>query len=102
MLFGVTVLPLGMHGSIAGPVADVVQAFDDARLSYEVNGMSTVIEGEWDQVMPVLQRARQALHRRHDRVFMLITVDDHEAGRDRLHRAVEEVEARVVPELPMS
>jgi uncharacterized protein YqgV (UPF0045/DUF77 family) len=37
MLFGVTALPLGVEGSIAGPVADVVQTIDDARLSYEVN-----------------------------------------------------------------
>ncbi|MGH7467634.1 MAG: MTH1187 family thiamine-binding protein [Longimicrobiales bacterium] len=102
MLFGVTVLPMGVDGSIAGPVAEVVQSIEDAKLSYQVNGMSTVVEGEWDQVMPVLHRAEQALHRQYDRVFMMITVDDHEGGKDRLHNSVAEVEARVTPEVPMA
>jgi uncharacterized protein YqgV (UPF0045/DUF77 family) len=64
--------------------------------------MSTVIEGNWEQVMPVLHRAEQALRRQYDRVFMMITVDDHEGGLDRLRRSVEEVEARVTAEVPMS
>ena len=101
MLFAVTVLPLGVTGSLAGPVAEVVQAIDDARLDYQINGMSTVIEGEWDDIMPVLQRAQQALHRRHGRVFMMIMVDDR-AGADRLHNSVKQVEAQMTPEIPMS
>jgi uncharacterized protein (TIGR00106 family) len=101
MLFGVTVLPLGVSGSLVGPVADVVQAIDDARLDYEINGISTVIEGGWDEIMPVLQRAQQALSRRHGRVFMVIMIDDHE-GVDRLRNSVKQVEGQVSPELPMS
>jgi uncharacterized protein YqgV (UPF0045/DUF77 family) len=87
---------------IADPVADVVQCIEDAGLPYEVNGVCTVVEAEWDEVMPILKHAEAQLRRNCDRVFLLITVDDHGARMGRLRGAIADVEERLVHTLPLS
>jgi uncharacterized protein YqgV (UPF0045/DUF77 family) len=42
--------------------------------------------------MPVIQRAQQRLREDHDRVYMVMTVDDRRGAKDRLQGAVEDVE----------
>ncbi|MEX2283413.1 MAG: thiamine-binding protein [Gemmatimonadota bacterium] len=96
-----TVVPVGAGDSIASAVTAVVQEIDDVGLNYELNGASTVIEAEWNEVMPVLKRAESALRQTYGRVFMLITVDDH-PGRDRLHRAAQEVETQLEHTIPLA
>jgi len=92
MLFSVATFPIGDGPSLHKSVAEVVDEIDAAGLHYEVSPTDTVIEGDWDSVMPVLQRAEKRLRAHHDRVFMLITVDDYAGAENRLHMAVGEVE----------
>jgi uncharacterized protein YqgV (UPF0045/DUF77 family) len=54
-----------------------------------------VIEGDWEEVMPVIRRASERLREDHDRVFMVLTVDDHRSGRNRLNGAVEDIERKL-------
>ncbi|HVZ77167.1 MAG TPA: MTH1187 family thiamine-binding protein [Gemmatimonadaceae bacterium] len=92
MLFSVTMFPVGGGESLRRPVAQVVDEIDKAGLHYEVSGMDTVIEGDWGDVMPVLQRAEQALRGANRRVFMMLVMDDREGAKNRIHGAVEGVE----------
>lgn len=95
MLFSLSMFPVGSGDSLAEPVADVVDEIDRAGLRYKLTGADTVIEGEWDEVMPVIRRAEERLRERHDRVFMVLTVDDHAGANDRLTGAVEDVENKL-------
>ncbi|HEY8469110.1 MAG TPA: MTH1187 family thiamine-binding protein [Longimicrobiales bacterium] len=95
MLFSLTMFPVGAGDSLVDPVSEVVQEIDRSGLPYEVTGMDTVIEGEWDEVMPVIRRAEQRLREKHDRVYMLLAVDDHEGSKNRLNEAVRDVERRL-------
>lgn len=92
MLFSLSMFPVGSGNSLVEPVTDVIDEIDSAGLEYELTGADTIIEGEWDEVMPVIQRANERLREKHDRVFMVLTVDDHKGSEDRLSRAVEDVE----------
>jgi uncharacterized protein (TIGR00106 family) len=92
MLFSVAMFPIGDGPSLHKPVAEVISEFETAELHFHVGPADTVIEGDWDDVMPVLQRAGERLRAHHDRVFMLITVDDYVGADNRLHTAVEEIE----------
>jgi uncharacterized protein (TIGR00106 family) len=103
MLFSVSMFPIGGGVSILDPVTEVVDEIDRAGLRYQVTAMDTVIEGSWDEVMPVLRRAEERLRAKHERVFLLLGVDDHVGANDRLLSAVEEVGRRLghpVPESP--
>lgn len=95
MLFSLSMFPVGSGDSLAEPVADVVDEIDRAGLNYKLTGADTVIEGSWDEVMPVIQRAEERLREKHDRVFMVLTIDDHTGVENRLEGAVEDVENKL-------
>lgn len=95
MLFSLSMFPIGSGDSLAAPVAEVVDEIDRAGLPYQVTGADTVIEGEWEEVVPVIRRAEERLREKHDRVYMVLTVDDHKGVRNRLEAAVADVEDRL-------
>ena len=95
MLFTLAMFPIGAGASVCKPVADVIDEIDRAGLHYEVNAGDTVIEGEWNTVMPVIQSAEERLRSQHERVFMVLTIDDYVGAENRLHAAVDEVEAEL-------
>ncbi len=95
MLFSLSMFPVGAGASLVDPVAEVVDEIDRAGLPYRLTGADTVIEGDWDEVMPVIRTAEQRLRAKHDRVYMVLTVDDHKGVRNRLEEAVADVENRL-------
>lgn len=100
MLFNLTMFPVGAGDALAGPVADVVDEIGRAGLPYEVSGAATLIEADWERAMPVIHRAFSRLRGYNNRVFMVLTVDDHAAVRDRIHEAVEDVERELGHPVP--
>jgi uncharacterized protein (TIGR00106 family) len=77
MLFSVSVVPVGKGDALAHPVAEVIEEIEQAGLSYQVTAMDTVIEGSWDEVVPVIRRAQQRLLEEYPRVLLTLTVDEH-------------------------
>ena len=76
MILEVTITPLREMG-LSKYVAEVIRIFDDAGLEYELTSMGTIIEGEWDQVMPIIKRAHEKLFDLGiTRVSTLIKIDD--------------------------
>jgi uncharacterized protein YqgV (UPF0045/DUF77 family) len=58
--------------------------------------MSTVIEGDWEPVMKVINRARMMLHRQgHQRIYIIINIDDRKGAKKRLTGKIESVERRL-------
>ena len=84
MLFSVSMFPIGSSDSLSHPVAEVIDEIDHAHLPYEVSAMDTVIEGDWDQVMPVIRKAHEHMVNAHDRVYLTIAVDEHKHAKSRL------------------
>lgn len=95
MLFSLSMFPVGDGDSLVEPVSEVVDEIDRAGLSYRVTGADTVIEGEWNEVMPAIERAEQRLRDKHNRVYMVMTVDDHEGAKNRLQQSPDEVQRQL-------
>lgn len=74
MRFTVSVLPVGSGGSLLEPIAEVVAAIHGAGLDYRVSGIEAVIDGAWEDVMPVVRRAEESLLRRREDVYVSISV----------------------------
>lgn len=100
MIFSLSMFPVGTSDSLVEPVAEVVDEIDRSGLMYEVTGADTVIEGEWDEVMPVIRRAEQRLSEKHERVYMVLTADDHKGASNRLRGAIEDVERKLGRSVP--
>lgn len=96
MLVQVAMFPTDNTGaSVSADVAKVIDIIDKSGLPYKLTAMSTIIEGEWDPIMATLKQANKALRRRHDRVYMVMTIDDRRGAKKRLTGKVQAIEKRL-------
>jgi uncharacterized protein (TIGR00106 family) len=73
----------------------VINIIDKSGLPYKLGPMSTTIEGSWDQVMPVINKARLSLRRSFPRLYISITIDDRKGAKKRITGKIESVEKRL-------
>lgn len=96
MLFSLSMFPTSKEtASVSEDVAKVVDIIDKSGLPYKLTSMSTIIEGDWEPVMKVINKARLALRKRHSRVYMVLTMDDRKGAKNRLTGKVASVEKRL-------
>ncbi|UCG61938.1 MAG: MTH1187 family thiamine-binding protein [Candidatus Zixiibacteriota bacterium] len=101
MLFQLTMFPTDRRSaSISKDVAKVIDIIDKSGFPYKLTAMSTIIEGEWEPVMKLINKGRMALRRAgHDRIYIAITVDDRKQARKRLTGKVNSIEKRLRREI---
>lgn len=100
MLFQLTMFPTDSRGeSVSADVSKVIDIIDRSGLSYKLSAMSTVIEGDWNAVMAVINKARLMLRRKHSRIYIGITIDDRKGARGRLDGKVKSIEKRLGREI---
>ncbi len=97
MLFQVSMFPTGRgNASVSEEVAKVIDLIDRSGLPYKLGSMSTVIEGDWEPVMGLLNKARLMLRRRgHNRIYIVISIDDRKGAKNRLAGKVRSVEEKL-------
>jgi len=97
MLFQLSMFPTSRGAtSVSKDVAKVIDIIDKSGLPYKTSAMSTVIEGEWEPVMKVINRARLALRRQgHERIYIIINVDDRKGAKNRLTGKIKSIEKRL-------
>ena len=102
MLFSLTMFPTtksARTASSSAAVAKVIDIIDRSGLSYKLGPMSTAIEGEWNEVMAVINKARLSLRREHPRIYIVITIDDRKGAKKRLTGKIASVEKRLKREV---
>lgn len=92
MLVELSVIPLGAGAQVKVPVAQVVDMIDKSGLPYQVTATSTIIEGEWDRVMPLVKQCLDNVRRSAPRVVALIKIDDEGGAQGQLESNVRDVE----------
>jgi len=98
MLFQLTMFPTvktTKDASSSQAVAKVIDIIGRSGLAYRLGPMSTTIEGEWEPVMKVINKARLALRREYPRLYISITVDDRKGAKKRITGKIESVERRL-------
>ncbi len=96
MLAAFSVTPLGTGESVGSHVAEAVRIVRASGLPSETNAMFTNVEGEWDEVMPVIRACIDKVAEAAPRVTVVIKLDwrpGEPAGR--LSRDVESLERRL-------
>jgi uncharacterized protein (TIGR00106 family) len=92
MLIEFTVVPLGVGPELKMPVAQVVDMIDKSGLPYQVTATSTIIEGEWDRVMPLVKQCIEDVRRSAPRVVAMLKIDDEAGAQGQLTANVETIE----------
>lgn len=75
MLAQFSIYPM-QPANLSKEVAKAIEALESTGLEYRLGPMSTVVEGDWEQVMSAIRRCHDAVAETHDRVITSITIDD--------------------------
>lgn len=92
MLAEFSIVPIGAGASTSSEVAKVLKLVDESGLSYRLNPMGTVVEGDWADVMGLIERCHSLVMSDVQRVITTIKIDDRKGYSDRITRKVESVE----------
>jgi uncharacterized protein (TIGR00106 family) len=95
MLLEFTILPVGRGESLSEDVAAVVDLIDRSGIPYRLTPMSTVVEGEWDELLALVKRCHDLVRSRCSRVSTTIHIDDRGGAVERLSGKIASVERRL-------
>ena len=94
-VFAFSVAPLGAGESVADSVAEAVRVVRESGLPNRTTAMFTEIEGDWDEVMPVIRRATEAVGAGGHRVSLVVKADIRPGRTGELTGKVDRVEQRL-------
>lgn len=92
MLVSFSIFPLDKGVSVSKYVAKMIDIVDRSDLPYRTSAMSTVVEGNWDNVFRVIKRCHHTLIKDSKRVYMVMTIDDRKGAKNRLKGKVDRIE----------
>ncbi len=96
MLVQLTMFPSGRKtASVSADVAKVIDLIDRSGLPYRLTAMATIIEGEWEPIMRLVNKARLMLKKSNDRIYISMTIDDRKGAKNRLTGKVASVERKL-------
>ncbi|MDD4953208.1 MAG: MTH1187 family thiamine-binding protein [Desulfovibrionaceae bacterium] len=82
VLVELSIFPIGEGSSVGTHVAGAVEIIRKSGLAHKLGPMGTGIEGEWDEVMAVVNDCYRAMARDCERVYLTLSADARR-GRDR-------------------
>ena len=95
MLAGFSIIPIGVGSSIGDQLAAALKIVDKSGLPYKAGAMDTVIEGEWEEIMALIKKCRDAIMEKEDRVVISITIDDRKGKLNRIEEKLASIEKRL-------
>jgi len=95
MLIDLTVIPLRGGRHISDEVAEVIKLIDASGLPYQLTPSGTCIEGEWEVVMPLIQRCHNVVRSMSSHVVTFIKIEEEYGKENKLTTNIESVEHRL-------
>jgi uncharacterized protein (TIGR00106 family) len=84
-------VPIGKGESLSSYVAECVSIVEKSGLRYQLTPMSTIVEGEYDEVMDVIKLCHDRMLELSDRVSISIEIDDRKGRSDAMTGKVRSV-----------
>jgi len=95
MLVELSIIPLGGNSHLSSEIAKALDLIDSSGLRYQLTASATLIEGEWDEVMPVIRRCHERLRESSSHLIINIKIEDDAGESNKLRRNVASVEEKV-------
>jgi uncharacterized protein (TIGR00106 family) len=90
-----SIFPLDKGESLSRHVARALNIIQESGLPYELNPMGTCVEGEWAEVMTVVDQCFQALQKDCSRISLALKADYRKGSTGRLKSKVESVKEKL-------
>ena len=95
MLVAFSIFPVGAAESLSSEVVKIIDIIDKSGLSYKMSAMSTTVEGEWDEIMALINKCRLKLKENNNRIYLNLVMDDRTDATDRLKGKVDSIENKL-------
>jgi len=95
MLVSFSMIPLDKGPHYSPYVATMIRIIRDSGLPHQLTPMSTIVEGEWDQIFNLINMCREELRKDSDRVSIKIWVDDKAGAENMLNQKIESVKDKL-------
>lgn len=95
VLLEFSMTPLGKGESVSRYVSRTLDIIDRSGVSYRLNPMGTVLEGEWDEVFGLIKKCFNRMRRDCPRISVSIKVDFRRGATRRLEGKIASVEKRL-------
>lgn len=90
-----SIFPMDKGESLSPYVARAINMIQDSGLPYELNPMGTCVEGEWSDVMALVDRCFQAMQKDSDRINLSLKADYRKGPCGRLKSKVASVKEKL-------
>ena len=90
-----SVVPIGMGESVSQYVVECMKMVEDSGLSYKINPMGTVVEGEYDEVMALVKRCHMRIIELCPRVITTVKIDDRRGAKGVIDSKILSVEEKL-------
>ena len=94
-LVDLSIFPLDKGDSLSAYVARVLKIIKNSGLPYKIGPMGTSVEGEWDEVMGVVNNCFEELKKDCDRIYMTLKVDYRKGPPGRIESKLRSVEEKL-------
>jgi uncharacterized protein (TIGR00106 family) len=95
MLVELSIIPIGNGTHTSDEIADALKIIEQSGLPFELTPTSTCIEGEWHEVMPVIQKCHDRVRAQCPHVVTTLKIEDEEGAKNKLQANVASVEEKL-------
>ena len=99
MLVELSINPLGRGVHISAELGAILKLIDDSGLHYVLTPSGTCIEGQWEEVMPLVKQCHDQARKLSPHVMTTVRIEDEEGATDKLHENIASVERAAGREL---
>lgn len=90
-----SIVPLGKGASVSPAVARILKIVAESGVSYKLNPMGTVVEGNWESVIGLIKKCHDEAVKESERVLTSIRIDDRKGSEPRIEKKLESVEQKL-------
>jgi uncharacterized protein (TIGR00106 family) len=94
MLVELTIIPVGGDSHTSDELAEVLKLIDASGLRYELTPSATCIEGDWEEVMPLVRRCHERVLSHCSHLVTNIKIEDEVGAKNKLGANVTSVEEK--------
>jgi uncharacterized protein (TIGR00106 family) len=95
MLAELSIIPWGGARTPAANSPKCLKLVEKSGLPYQLTPSATCIEGEWDQIMPLIRQCHERARKDSAHIVTFIKLEEDDGERDKLIRNVTSVEEKL-------
>ena len=95
MIAEFSIIPVGVGESLSKYVSKIVEVVVNSGLEYRLTPMSTIVEGDTDQVFELIKKCHKQMLEYSNRVITVVNIDDRKGFTNRIKGKIESIKSKL-------